>query len=104
MNEPANDNDKKPRKQRAKGPKAPNKKARPTAWAAYQIDRAYRIVRKVLISTDGWTIDAVPGLSGALSMLLDSEGAFRSLPDDFKAPRKRRAKKDLQVGTDSSNI
>ncbi len=103
MNEPANDNGKKPRKQRVKGPKAPNKKANPGQWAAYQLERAGKIVQRINNVTAAW-----PGRSEALTDALDfielGRAEFAGMSNDFKAPRKPRAKKDLQVSEDSGTV
>lgn len=104
MNEPANDNAKKPRKQRVKGPKAPNKKAQPGAWAAYQLKRAYAIVSRINTTTSDWGAYDGDSLTVSLGAISRAADAFSGLSPEFKAPRRRRAKKNLTDSTDSSNI
>ncbi len=104
MNEPANDNGKKPRKQRAKGLRAPNKKAEPREWASHQLGRAYTIVQRVLYTTHNWGAGNSSQLTDATINITAARMLFKEMAPDFKAPRKRRAKKDLTVSEDSSNI
>lgn len=102
MTEPANDNGKKPRKQRAKGPKAPNKKAQPREWAQYQLCRAMLIVERLKTITGEW-IDTQP-LASVLSHMDEAFSSYGKLTPVFVAPRKRRAKKDLTVSEDSGTV
>ena len=80
--------EKKARKVREPGPKAPKRSEAPAAFAAYEVERAKKIVAKIDNATSGWGSGAAQHFTDALASLDSVVASFLSMPADFKPARK----------------
>jgi len=84
--------EKKTRKQRVAGPKAPSRKDNPAAYQLHYLRLAIKNVQKRDEQTTGWGVDALgANFRDALASLQDCVTGLEGVPSDFKAPRKRGA-------------
>jgi len=95
--------EKKPRKHRTAGPKAPSRKENPAGYQIHYLDGAIRSIQKRDEQTTNFGVDGLGGhFRDALASLTEIRNALAALPADFKAPRKSggrgRAKKTFVAG------